>query len=121
MANPFTYVELHSKNPDQALTFYRSLFDWKLSAPQATPVGPYTEIATGEGLEAGAMTAQGDAPSHWLIYIRVPELNAHVKRARELGGRVLVEPGLVPDVGWFAVIQDPAGATFGMFQAMAKR
>lgn len=121
MANPFTYVELHSKNPDQALSFYRSLFDWKLSAPHVTPSGPYTEIATGEGLEGGAMTAKGESPSHWMVYIRVDDLRAHVAKARELGGRLLVEPAEVPDTGWFAVIADPAGATFGMFQPTAKR
>jgi predicted enzyme related to lactoylglutathione lyase len=121
MSNPFTYAELHSQDPDQALPFYRALFDWKLKTPQHTPVGPYTEIEPGEGIDAGAMRAQGGAPSHWLVYIRVGDLRAHIERAQKLGARVLVDRSEVPDVGWFAVVADPAGAAFGMFEAKAAR
>ena len=120
MANPFCYTELHSRDAKKSLEFYRRLLDWKFSEPQETPVGPYVEIHPGEGTEAGLMTAQGGAPSHWLTYIRVDDLEASVRKARELGATVLVDWAEVPNTGWFASLADPTGAQFGLFQKMAK-
>ncbi|HZS35762.1 MAG TPA: VOC family protein [Polyangia bacterium] len=120
MANPFCYTELHSRDPKKSLEFYRRLLDWKFAEPQETPVGPYVEIHPGEGNEAGLMTAQGGAPSHWLTYVRVDDLAASVRKARELGAEVMVDSAEVAGTGWFAVLADPTGAHFGLFQKMGK-
>jgi predicted enzyme related to lactoylglutathione lyase len=118
MSHPFTYCELHTEDPARAKAFYAELFAWKMS-DSPSPVGPYTEIHPGEGIEAGLMKKQSPAaPSHWLTYIRVPDLDAAMKRARDLGGALLVDRSEVPDTGWFCVMADPVGAVFGMFQSM---
>jgi predicted enzyme related to lactoylglutathione lyase len=120
MANPFCYTELHSRDPKKAQHFYSRLFDWKFDEAEPTPVGPYVQVHPGEGNEVGLMTAQGGAPSHWLSYIRVDDLETSVRKARELGAELLVDVAEVPDTGWFAVLADPAGAHFGLFQKLAK-
>jgi predicted enzyme related to lactoylglutathione lyase len=124
MANPFTYLELHSTAPDKAKAFYAELFDWKtsdVSVPAPQPF-TYTEIDTKEGPPAGLiqqMTA--GAPSHWLAYVLVPDLDAAARKAAKLGARVVRERQEVKDMGWFAVILDPTGAPLGLWQKMEAR
>ena len=57
------------------------------------------------------MTAEwGDMPSHWSIYVLVPDVDACVARAAELGGKVCVPAFDAPGVGRIARIDDPTGA-----------
>ena len=117
MANPFSYVELHTQNPDKATSFYRQLFDWKVKTSD-TPMGPYTELDPGEGFPGGLLATRNGAPSAWVVYMRVDDVEAATKRAADLGAKVLASKQLVPDTGWFSLCTDPAGATFGLWQPM---
>lgn len=117
MANPFTYLELHSKNAARAKAFYGELFGWKTSDTDVPGLGVYTEIDTQEGPPAGLMAQQEKSgTSGWLAYVRVPDLDEAMARVGKLGGKVVVPRGEVKDVGWFAVVQDPAGAAIGLYQ-----
>src|SRR2546422_834981 len=57
-----------------------------------------------------------DVPSHWMIYIAVESADASAGRAAQLGGKVLAPPFDVFDVGRMAVVQDPTGSVFSMWQ-----
>jgi hypothetical protein len=117
MSHPFAYVELHSTNPDIAGDFYKRLFDWRTTT-SPSPVGPYTEIETGEGLPGGMLTAQGGSASRWVVYVKVDDVEAATKKAETLGARVLAPKTLVPEAGWFTLCADPTGATFGLWQPL---
>jgi hypothetical protein len=56
-------------------------------------------------------------PPHWNLYIAVANADESAKRAGELGGTVLAPPMDVMDAGRMAVIQDPTGAKFCIWQA----
>jgi uncharacterized protein len=58
---------------------------------------------------------QGDAPPYWLTYFTVPSCDAAVARVRELGGGVLAGP-LDLGAGRSAVVSDPQGAVFALFE-----
>jgi uncharacterized protein len=117
MANPFTYLELHSKDAARAKAFYAELFDWKTSDTKVPGLGVYTETDTQEGPPAGLLTQQQKDPaSGWLPYVRVPKLDEAIARVEKLGGKIVAPRGEVKDVGWFAVVQDPAGASIGLFE-----
>jgi predicted enzyme related to lactoylglutathione lyase len=117
MANPFTYLELHSTDAARAKAFYAELFEWKTSDVSVPDFGTYTEIDTKEGPPAG-LTVQREpaARSAWLAYVGVPRLDEAIARAQKLGGRLLTPRTEVKDIGWFAVVQDPAGAQIGLFE-----
>ncbi|HEY2900044.1 MAG TPA: VOC family protein [Polyangia bacterium] len=117
MSNPFSYAELHSKDADQAITFYRRLFDWKVTSLD-TPKGRYTELDPAEGFPGGLLAAKPGAPSGWLLYMRVDDVEAATQKARDLGATILASKELVPDTGWFSLCVDPAGAAFGLWQPM---
>jgi uncharacterized protein len=50
------------------------------------------------------------------VYIATDDVDATTARAKELGATVHVEPTDIPNVGRFSVLQDPAGAAFGLFK-----
>ena len=52
------------------------------------------------------------APTHWMCYIGTPNVDATARQTTELGGKVLKPVSDIPDVGRFAILQDPQGAIF---------
>jgi predicted enzyme related to lactoylglutathione lyase len=108
---------LHSTDANRAKAFYSELFGWKTSDTPVPGIGVYTEVDTKEGPPAGLMTQQQKgAGSAWLAYVAVPVLDEAVARAQKLGGKILAPRTEIKDVGWFAVVQDPSGASIGLFE-----
>ncbi|HTH36539.1 MAG TPA: VOC family protein, partial [Pyrinomonadaceae bacterium] len=58
-------------------------------------------------------------PPHFMTYIAVDDVDANAELAKSLGGTVLKEPDEIPNVGRFAIIQDPSGAVFATFKMAA--
>jgi predicted enzyme related to lactoylglutathione lyase len=120
MSNPFSYAELHTSDRARAVDFYKRLFDWKTKESE-TPMGPYVEIDAGEGFPGGLLAAQGSAPSRWVVYMRVDDVRAATRRAEELGAKILANAEKVPDAGTFSLCVDPTGATFGLWEPLARK
>jgi uncharacterized protein len=55
-------------------------------------------------------------PPHWNNYVSVDDTDVAAVRAKALGGSVLAEPFDVSDAGRTALITDPAGAMFWLWQ-----
>ena len=112
----FVWCELLTTDSAAAQDFYKKVVGWK-SAPFA-PDGSYSVFnnSSGAGV-AGVMTlpSQTGAPPHWLMYIGTPSVDDTVVRVAQLGGRVLKQPDDIPNTGRFAIVQDPYGATFGIY------
>jgi uncharacterized protein len=116
MANPFVHVELQTNDPTSARKFYTGLFGWKLQ-DVPMPGGTYTMIDVGGGTGGGMMrNPVPGAPSHWLSYVAVDDINASTKKAKELGAQVLLDVTEVGEFGWMSVVTDPTGATLGMWK-----
>jgi len=117
MGNPFVYVQLQTQGLAEAKRFYAQLFDWTYDERQ-TPAGPYGEIAVG-GSKAGGIVGHRDAaaPSRWVPYVLVADINVTTDKARALGATVLQGPVQLPDKSWFSLIVDTSGAMFGLSQS----
>ena len=118
----FCWIELGTTDQEAAKTFYSSLFAWQASDNPMGPGEVYT-IFQLEGREAAAaytlrpdQRAQG-VPSNWMLYVAVESADQAASRAAELGGTVLAPAFDVSDFGRMAVLQDPAGAAFAVWQA----
>jgi predicted enzyme related to lactoylglutathione lyase len=113
-----TWVELSSRDLPKAEAFYRNVFGW--DPTQASVAGKYTEFKLGGNSIAGGMDMSemvpDEAPSYWLVYFAVADADEAAANARKLGGKELVAPTDIPQIGRFAVLQDPQGATFGLLQ-----
>lgn len=120
----FCWMELNTSDPAAAKKFYSGLFNW---GPKDVPAGPdmvYTMLEI-RGLEVAAMCglqpeqkAHG-VPPHWMTYIAVESADDAAAKAQKLGGTVLAPAFDVMDVGRMAIIKDPQGATFCVWQAKA--
>jgi predicted enzyme related to lactoylglutathione lyase len=120
MANPFVHVELATTDLGAAKTFYQSLFAWKLEDMDVGGGMTYTMIGVGEGTGGGMMShPMPGAPSAWLPYVEVDDIVAATAKAKSLGATVIRDMTEVPDAGTFSIIQDPTGATLGLWQPKA--
>ncbi len=120
-AGSFCWVELATLNPAEAQKFYKKLFGWQVQQPPDAKQ-MYTLFARGGETVAGCfqlpeeLRKQG-VPPHWLVYVATPNADAAARRAAELGGKVVRGTFDAPDLGRLAVLQDPAGAVFTVWQA----
>lgn len=108
------WVECLSRRPDLSRGFYEQLFGWKGEEGS----GGYV-VLTLDGERVGGLMSMppnvpAEAPSHWLVYF-AGEVATTCHRAVELGGQVL-QPIYAIDEGRFAVLADPTGATFVVFE-----
>ncbi|MFN7958451.1 MAG: VOC family protein [Holophagaceae bacterium] len=117
----FCWPELSTTDLEGARAFYGDLFGWK-AREVPTAMGNYVILSV-EAREAAAFCAQGEdqrnmgIPPHWLSYISVSDADAAVSKAKELGGQLLMGPFDVMEEGRMALLQDPTGATFALWQA----
>ena len=113
-----TMNQLNTSDPEAASSFYSELLGWQVAALDTGDGPPYWSIENSEGRLNGGMMdlpADAQAPSHWLAYFAVEDLDAATGRIGELGGQVLVPPTPIPS-GRFAVARDPQGAYFALFE-----
>ena len=120
MANPFVHVELNTNDVAKAKGFYSKLFDWKMEDAKMD-WGTYALISVGEGTGGGLMQNPiPNAPSFWLSYVLVDDIEAATKKAKSLGATVCKDVTEVPDMGWLSIISDPTGAMLGLWKAKAR-
>jgi hypothetical protein len=117
----FSWVDLNTNDQDAAKTFYSSLFGWQADD---RPVGDgvvYSMQQIG-GKDVCAISPQmqdqreAGVPPMWNSYITVASADDSAARAGELGANVHAPPFDVLDVGRMAVIQDPQGAFFMIWE-----
>lgn len=118
------WVDTSQPDPDEAAGFYGGLFGWEFedAMPAGSP-GRYL-IARLRGGDVAAVSSQPEgAPPQaiWNTYIWVDDADEAAAKARDAGGSVLSEPFEVMNAGRMAVIADPEGAAFSVWQAREHR
>jgi predicted enzyme related to lactoylglutathione lyase len=115
--------DLMTTDPEGAKRFYAAVVGWKTEDwADAPPDKPYTMWVSDQGPLGGVIllpdeAKQMGAPSHWLAYTTVADVDATAARVEELGGKIYQPPFDVPKVGRLAVLADPQGAVFAIFKA----
>jgi uncharacterized protein len=111
----FVWHELLTTDTAGAAAFYAKVLPWR-TAPSSMP--GYTVWMAGQtqigGLQA-LPSDNGATPPHWLMYVGTPNVDATCAKAQGLGAHVVKAPADIPNVGRFAVLADPQGATFAVF------
>ena len=118
MAHPFCHLELDTTDPAKAKAFYSALFDWKITDSDMGGGMVYSTFKPSDDSPGGGMMQHPmpGAPSSWLAYVLVDDINAANKKAVGLGAQLIVNTQEVPNLGWFSVITDPTGAHLGLWQ-----
>jgi predicted enzyme related to lactoylglutathione lyase len=117
----FCYAELVTSDPQAGGAFYQEIFGWDRRDDDMGEHGVYTQFLK-NGQVTAAMyklmpeqVAQG-LPPMWGQYISVDDADATATRAAELGGALMMGPMDVRDLGRMAVLRDPSGAVFNIWQ-----
>ena len=118
MHGSFCWNELMTTDPDRAETFFRELVGWE-AEPMSMPEGGTYRVMKRSGKPVGGIMAMppgmpAGVPPHWGSYLEVDDVDATVRRAVDLGGKVYKEPFDIPGVGRIAVIADPTGAPLSL-------
>jgi predicted enzyme related to lactoylglutathione lyase len=101
--------QLVAPDPGPAVAFYRDLLGWEV-APEADS---YWSVRNG-GTDNGGMLASPGPPA-WLVYFHVADADVSVGSAESAGASVLLPPETI-GLGRIAVLPDPQGAAFGIFE-----
>ena len=118
-AGAFCWADLSVPDQGGAAEFYKKVFNWKTDPGQSG----YLHINNRETMIGGippASQRDPNIPPHWLIYFMTGDCDGAAAKATSLGGRALVGPITFEGVGRIAVIADPQGAVFALYQPPAQ-
>jgi predicted enzyme related to lactoylglutathione lyase len=116
--NSFCWNELYTSDAKKAGDFYSKLFGWSRE-PMQTPTGEYTIFKKGDAQAAGMMQISKEMeamPPHWMVYFAVDDSDRTVQKAKGMGAQVMVPPTDIPNIGRFAILNDPQGADFAVIR-----
>src|SRR4051794_10419361 len=112
------WIDTEQPDLDAARDFYAGLFGWTLT--DAVPPGagdPYV-IATLDGQDVAALAPAIDGrAAAWNTYVAVDDADATAAALQPLGGDVAMPPADAGPGGRWALIRDPLGAEFRLWQA----
>ena len=116
----FCWADLATTDAEAGKKFYTGLFGWQ-SADMPAGEGVYTMFSK-VGRNVCALYSMSDemrkqgVPPHWQSYVSVESADESAEKARGLGGVLTMPPFDVMEVGRMAVVQDPTGAMFALWQ-----
>jgi predicted enzyme related to lactoylglutathione lyase len=119
------WVDVAADDPQAATGFYRELFGWEFTGPGAMPGDPpgsyYVARKGGRDIAGISSKPAADVASAWMTYVAVENADDAVARARDAGATVVAPPFDADPAGRMAVLVDPAGAVFAVWEARLRR
>ena len=111
----FCWSELATTDLEAAKKLYCELFGWS-TMDYPSPGGVYTMFQVDGNDVAAVHAAHPEMPPHWGVFFSVTSADESAAKAASLGGKVIAPPFDVMEVGRMAVIQDPQGSIFSLWQ-----
>lgn len=116
------WADLNTPDAETASAFYADWLGWKYE----TGTDGYRHIINGTGEHSmiggipAEMHAPAGTPAHWLPYLQVADCKASAATAAKLGASTILPANLMPGVGTIAVLADPQGAVFALYQHLTE-
>ena len=104
------HFEIPAENVESLKDFYSSLFDWQFEKGQTQG---YWMIKNA-GISGGLMQKENPEQIS-TIFIEVESIEDYTGKAKELGSKVVKDKQEISE-GYYAVLQDPQGNTFGIWE-----
>ncbi|MBV9100580.1 MAG: VOC family protein [Candidatus Dormibacteraeota bacterium] len=112
------WLDLSSADAAASREFYSKLFGWSAEVSDDPQYGGYAMFKLGGKEVGGVGPRQNDQqPTAWTVYVLVENADATAEKAQQAGGQVFAPPFDVGTQGRMAIIADPSGAVFGIWQA----
>ncbi len=117
--HPIVHVEISTTDHQKSAEFYSKVFDWKVQHIDAMN---YSTFSTGDDQLAGGFNpAPQNMPiGSTSVYIGTDDIEASLAEIEANGGKTLMPKNEIPGMGWFALFQDPAGNTLGLYTDMTQ-
>jgi uncharacterized protein len=114
------WVDTSQPDPEAAVAFYGSLFGWDFedTMPPGS-AGKYfiARLRGGDVAAVGSQADGGPSMAAWNTYVWVESADEAASKAIDAGGRVVIDPFDIMEAGRMAVLTDPEGAAFCVWQA----
>ena len=116
----FVWYELMTGDVPAAAAFYTGVVGWR-AQDSGMPGVDYTLMMVGDAQVAGMMTTPAELkaigrPATWSGYLAVDDVDVMQARVLQAGGKILDPAQDIPEIGRFAVVTDPQGASFMLFK-----
>jgi predicted enzyme related to lactoylglutathione lyase len=118
LAGRLTNFEIYGDHPAVLAEFYRAVFSWRVEKAEGVDYWRIAIEAEAKPLAAGGITYR-PALTHegWMNFVEVDDLDETLATVERLGGSIRKTKTATPRVAWHAVIADPAGNAFLVWQA----
>jgi predicted enzyme related to lactoylglutathione lyase len=120
MGQPVVHFEVIGKDGDRLQSYYSELFGWQIDSNNPMNYGIVPRDGNtnseGAGIGGGVGTGPEGYEGHVTFYVEVPDAEAALAKAEELGGTRVMGPDQVMEglvIGQFA---DPEGHVVGVVQ-----
>jgi len=111
----FVWFDYVSNEGRKAQAFFGELFGWKTKDAPMSGGRSYTMIAVGDAT-IGGYTEPPPAKTYWLAYLQVASARETAAKVESLGGTVVKPPFAIGDLATMALVVDPLGAAFALWQ-----
>ena len=109
----FAWYELMTSDTEAAAKFYSNVVGWTTQEMPAADGHPYTIFNLVNVGIAGMLNIPGHTA--WVGYISVDDVDAHIEKIVEAGGKLWKPATDIPGMLRFAVMSDPQGAAIVIF------
>ncbi len=120
MSSSVTHFEIYGDDLAKLADFYRELFGWTITK---APGVDYFHIQTGatsasaaSAIRGGIMNRPIPGPRSWVHYVSVDSIDQAIDRITTMGGKLVREKTALPKTAWYAVVEDPEGNIFAIYQ-----
>ena len=111
---PIVHLEFGARDQQAPGKFYAARCGWRLNLAEQFD---YLMFEAGSG-PGGAFVKAGAAqmrPDEVRVYIGTDDIDGMLRRAEELGGRILMPKSEIPGTGWMGIFTDPDGRQVGLY------
>lgn len=112
----FVWYELMTSDVAAAASFYAQAIGWTVAREPHAPIEYFLFKADGRGVAGLMGLPERVSAPHWAGYVGVENISLVADRVQSLGGTICKPVTEIFGVGWFAVVADPQGAVFMLFQ-----
>jgi uncharacterized protein len=118
VAHNVVHWEIAAKDAKKSQEFYAKLFEWTIDANNPMNYGMVRSGGGQGGIDGGIFATQNGQPPYVTFYVEVDDLQKYLAKAESLGGKTVLPPMPVPNVGSIAMFTDPEGNFIGLFKGL---
>jgi predicted enzyme related to lactoylglutathione lyase len=120
MGRPVVHFEVIGADGERLQSYYSELFEWDVDAGNEMKYGLVDRQANlnGEGIGLGGGIGQGPEgyQGHVTFYVEVPDVEAALSKAEQLGGSRVMGPETIMDRMVLGQFKDPEGNLIGLIE-----